>query len=143
MHTLLCQEQRKLSSKSLRKSGTQRSQVCVCLCSQQNPFQLGSPSPDSMRTALPPESPGRVATWRPHRPVFRESRRPVIARPYRGASSSPLHQQPQPPLVSTHFRCDVCGHRTLTSRVAAGHLGTRKPRLRLRTASWVPPRCYF
>ena len=51
MHSLLCQ-QRRLSSRSLHNSGSQRSQVCVCLCSQQNPFQLSPPSSDSMRAAL-------------------------------------------------------------------------------------------
>ena len=51
MHTLHCQQQRRLSSKSLCDSRTQRSQVCV-LCRQQHSFQLGSPSSDSMRAAL-------------------------------------------------------------------------------------------
>ena len=36
----------------LRSSGSQRPQVCVCLCCQQHSFQLGSPSSDSMRAAL-------------------------------------------------------------------------------------------
>ena len=40
-------------SRTLRSSGSQRSQVCVCLCSQQYSLQLGSPSSDSMRAALP------------------------------------------------------------------------------------------
>ena len=52
VHALLCQQQRRLSSRSLRSSGSQRSQVCVCLCSQQHSFQLGSPSSDNMRAAL-------------------------------------------------------------------------------------------
>ena len=49
MHTPHCQQQRRLSSRSLCDSRTHRSQVCVCLCSQQHSFQLGSPSSDSMR----------------------------------------------------------------------------------------------
>ena len=39
-------------SLSVCDSGSQRSQVCVCLCSQQNPLQLSPPSSDSMRAAL-------------------------------------------------------------------------------------------
>ena len=42
MHALLCQQQRRLSRRSLRGSGSQRTQVCVCLCSHQHSFQLGS-----------------------------------------------------------------------------------------------------
>ena len=52
MHTLFCQQQRKPSTRSLCNSGAQRSQVSVCLCSQQHPFQLGPPSSDNMRAAL-------------------------------------------------------------------------------------------
>ena len=90
MHTLLCQQQRRLSSKSLHNSGSQRSQVCVCLCSQQNPFQLSPPSSDSMRAAL------SVCRRRSHQitqqlgalaaHVIHEIRRPTIARPYHNAS---------------------------------------------------------
>ena len=54
-----------------------------------------------------PLSPSHPVTWRPHRPVFHMSRKPAITRPYQSASSSPLHQQLQPLLVSTHFRCHV------------------------------------
>ena len=53
VHALLCQPQRRLSSRTLRSSGSQRLQVCVCLCSHQYSFQLGPPSSDSMRAALP------------------------------------------------------------------------------------------
>ena len=52
MHTLLCQQQRRPSSRSLRDSGSQRSEVCACLCSQKHTFQLGSPSSESTRAAL-------------------------------------------------------------------------------------------
>ena len=41
-----------LSSRSLRNSGSQRSQACDCLCSRQHSLQLGPPSSDSMRAAL-------------------------------------------------------------------------------------------
>ena len=51
VHALLCQQQKRLSSRSIRSSETQRSQVFVCLCSQQYSFQLGPPSSDSMRAA--------------------------------------------------------------------------------------------
>ena len=43
----------------------------------------------------------------PRRPVFHKPRTPMIARPYPNASFSPLLQRVQPPLVSTHFRCNV------------------------------------
>ena len=36
MHALLCQQQKRLSSRLLCSSGIQRSQVCACLCSQQH-----------------------------------------------------------------------------------------------------------
>ena len=52
VHAPLCQQQRRLSSRSLCNSGSQRSQACVCLCSQQHSLQLGPQSADSMRAAL-------------------------------------------------------------------------------------------
>ena len=48
---LLCKRQRRLSSMSFCNLGTQRSQVCVCLRTQQHSLQLSSPSPNSMRAA--------------------------------------------------------------------------------------------
>ena len=50
--TLHSASRRGVSSRSLRSSGSQRSQACVCLCSQQYSLQLGSPSSDSVRAAL-------------------------------------------------------------------------------------------
>ena len=55
-----------------------------------------------------PLKPSHAETWCPHRPVFHESRRSTITRPYvsqRFVFSA--SQQLQPPLVSTHFRCNV------------------------------------
>ena len=111
MKSLLCQQQRRLSSRSLHNSGSQRSQVCVCLCSQQNPFQLSPPSSDSTRAAL------SVCHRRYHQITqqlgalaaqssmsFEDQRshgRTITLR------FSPHPQQLQPLLVSTHFRCNV------------------------------------
>ena len=111
MHSLLCQQQRRLSSRSLHNSGSQRSQVCVCLCSQQNPFELSPPSSDSMRAAL------SVCRRRCHQITqqlgalaaqssmsFEDQRshgRTITLR------FSPHPQQLQAHLVSTHFRCNV------------------------------------
>ena len=53
MHARLCQPQRMLSSGTLRGPGSQRPQVCVCLCGQQYSLQLGSPSTNCTRAALP------------------------------------------------------------------------------------------
>ena len=50
---LLCKRQRRLSSWSFCNSGAQRSQVCVCLRSEEHSLQLGSPSSNSVRAALP------------------------------------------------------------------------------------------
>ena len=110
VHAPLSLQKRKLSSKSLRNSGSQRSQVCVCLCGQQHSLQLGPPSTDGMRAAL------SVRRRRCHQITQQlgalaahKSRRPTIARPYHNASFSPLPQQLQPLLVVT------CCMRTLTS----------------------------
>ena len=47
-----CQPQRMCSSGTLRGPGSQRSQVRVCLCSQQYSLQLGPPSSNSVWAAL-------------------------------------------------------------------------------------------
>ena len=94
---------------------------CVCLCSQQYSLQLGSPSSNCMRAALPIR--GRrchqIAQQLGflHRPIFQKSQRPTVSRPCHTASFSPFFELLLPLLVSTHFRCkrSACGHRTLTS----------------------------
>ena len=54
VHALLCQLQKRLSSRTLRDPGSQRSQECVCLCSQQHSFQLGlhRPTPCGLHCPL-------------------------------------------------------------------------------------------
>ena len=111
MNTLLCHQQRRLSSRSLCNSGSQRSQIRVCLCSHQYSLQQGPPSTVSMRAALSVRRRRCHQVTQQlgclHRQVFHKSRRSTIARPYHNASFSPSLPQLQPPVVSTHFHCNV------------------------------------
>ena len=110
-HTLLCQQQRRLNSRSLCDSGTQRLQVCVCLCSQQHSFQLGPPSSNRMRAALPirrrrcHQITQQLGSFAAQSSINLKGQRSL----FRTVSLRFLlfHQLLQPLLVSTHFRCNV------------------------------------
>ena len=65
VHTLLCLQHKKLSSKSLCNSGPPRPQVRVCFNRQQHSLQLRPPSSSSVWAAPPPSSPSLAATWCP------------------------------------------------------------------------------